>query len=850
MNIGEYSVRTPVISWLLVIILVGGGLLSFDKMGKLEDPAFTIKNAKVITLYPGASAQEVQDEVTYHIEDAIQRLEQVKRINMSISRPGMSDISIEFKDKYRGDDFPDIYDELRRKIVDMKNKLPPGAQDPMVIDDFGDVFGVYLALTGQGYSWRDLWDFADYLKQELVLVPGIRKVSIGGEQKEVIYVDMSRERLGELGISPSSIAQLLESQNAVVTAGHGNVQRQRLRIVPSGELESVTAIGDILVSSDDKRLIYLKDIATITRAYDAVPSQHYYLNGKPALTIGVSMLTGENVVAVGERLRSRVEQLIPNIPIGMEIKEIYNQPAEVDKSVSGFIVSVGQAVAIVIVVLLAFMGLRVGLIIGAVLLITVSGTLLLMYLDGIELQRISLGALVIALGMLVDNAIVVAEGMLVRMKSGMQAAQAARETVGKTIWALLGGTIIGILAFSAIGLSQDSTGEFANSLFWVILYSLLLSWITAISTTPLLCALLLKPGTGTTDQGEDPYGGGVFKLFRTLVDRAIRLRWITVSFVIGLFVLAVIGFGSVKQAFFPESNTPMFFVDIWQIEGTDIRATREDTLQINQFLLEQEGVEQTSITIGGGHQRFTLVYNPKETSSVYSQIIVKTDTRERIAEVWEKVDRHMKEHYPWTDPIIKSLRIGPGRDSKIEARFQGPDPVVLRKLSLQAQQIMRADPEAKDIRDDWRQPVKVIRPIFNEQVGRQLGITRESLAYALQYAMDGTPVGQFRDGIRVLPIYMRASEDERSDVGNLRDIVLWSPVLNQSVPAAQVVNGFETVFENPLIRSRDRIQTIIAQCNPTGELATPLFSRLKPQIEAIELPPGYSFSWGGEYEDS
>ncbi|MCG7962696.1 MAG: efflux RND transporter permease subunit, partial [Candidatus Thiodiazotropha taylori] len=736
------------------------------------------------------------------------------------------------------------------KIVDMKNKLPPGAQDPMVIDDFGDVFGVYLALTGQGYSWRDLWDFADYLKQELVLVPGIRKVSIGGEQKEVIYVDMSRERLGELGISPSSIAQLLESQNAVVTAGHGNVQRQRLRIVPSGELESVTAIGDILVSSDDKRLIYLKDIATITRAYDAVPSQHYYLNGKPALTIGVSMLTGENVVAVGERLRSRVEQLIPNIPIGMEIKEIYNQPAEVDKSVSGFIVSVGQAVAIVIVVLLAFMGLRVGLIIGAVLLITVSGTLLLMYLDGIELQRISLGALVIALGMLVDNAIVVAEGMLVRMKSGMQAAQAARETVGKTIWALLGGTIIGILAFSAIGLSQDSTGEFANSLFWVILYSLLLSWITAISTTPLLCALLLKPGTGTTDQGEDPYGGGVFKLFRTLVDRAIRLRWITVSFVIGLFVLAVIGFGSVKQAFFPESNTPMFFVDIWQIEGTDIRATREDTLQINQFLLEQEGVEQTSITIGGGHQRFTLVYNPKETSSVYSQIIVKTDTRERIAEVWEKVDRHMKEHYPWTDPIIKSLRIGPGRDSKIEARFQGPDPVVLRKLSLQAQQIMRADPEAKDIRDDWRQPVKVIRPIFNEQVGRQLGITRESLAYALQYAMDGTPVGQFRDGIRVLPIYMRASEDERSDVGNLRDIVLWSPVLNQSVPAAQVVNGFETVFENPLIRSRDRIQTIIAQCNPTGELATPLFSRLKPQIEAIELPPGYSFSWGGEYEDS
>ncbi|MES9853408.1 MAG: efflux RND transporter permease subunit [Candidatus Thiodiazotropha sp. L084R] len=850
MNIGEYSVRTPVISWLLVIILVGGGLLSFDKMGKLEDPAFTIKNAKVITLYPGASAQEVEDEVTYHIEDAIQRLEQVKRIKMSISRPGMSDISIEFKDKFRADDFPDIYDELRRKIADMKNKLPPGAQDPMVIDDFGDVFGVYLALTGQGYTWRDLWDFADYLKQELVLVPGIRKVSIGGAQKEVVYVDISRERLGELGISPSTIAQLLQSQNTVVTAGHGNVNRERLRIVPSGELQSVTDIGDVLVASEDKRLIYLRDIARITRAYDEVPSQMYYLDGKPALTIGISMQAGENVVAVGEHLNARVQELIGNIPVGMQIKEIYNQPLEVDKSVSGFLVSVGQAVGIVIIVLLLFMGLRVGLIIGAVLLITVAGTLLLMYIDGIELQRISLGALVIALGMLVDNAIVVAEGMLVRMQSGMSAANASRETVAKTIWALLGGTVIGILAFSAIGLSQDSTGEFANSLFWVILYSLLLSWITAISTTPLLCSVLLKPGSPEGEQAEDPYGKGVFKLFRGVVDRAIRLRWITVAMVIGLFVLAVAGFGSVKQAFFPESNTPMFFVDVWEIEGTDIRATREDTLRINQFLMEQEGVEQTSISIGSGHQRFTLVYDPKETSAVYSQIIVHTDSRERIAEIWEKVDRHVKEHYPWTDPIIKSMRIGPGRDSKIEARFQGPDPVVLRQLSLQAQSIMRADSEAKDIRDDWRQPIKLIRPIFNEQVGRQLGITRETLASALQYAMDGVSVGQFRDGIRVLPIYMRASEDERSDVGNLQDIVLWSPVLNQSVPAAQVINGFETVFENPLIRSRDRIQTIIAQCNPTTELATPLFSRLKPQIEAIELPPGYSFSWGGEYEDS
>ena len=325
---------------------------------------------------------------------------------------------------------------------------------------------------------------------------------------------------------------------------------------------------------------------------------------------------------------------------------------------------------------------------------------------------------------------------------------------------------------------------------------------------------------------------------------------LTVAVVVALFVAAVVGFGSVKRAFFPESNTPMFFVDVWEIEGSDIRSTREDALRVSEFLRGLEGVEQTTTVIGGPHERFTLVYDPREISSAYAQIIVKTDSRERIAEVWDKVEEYMQTQMPWTDPIIKSLRIGPGRDSKIEARFHGPDPAVLRQLSEQAQAIMRADPEAKDIRDDWRQPVKLVRPVFNEQVGRQLGITRENLARALRYAFEGTPVGRYRDGIRVLPILMRAPEDERADVGNLQDVTIWSPVLNQAVPAAQVISGFETVFENAVLRSRDRIRTIIASCNPTGELATPLFSRIKPQIEAMELPAGYSLSWGGEYEDS
>ncbi len=848
MNIGEYSVRTPVISWLIVVIMVVGGVYGFQKMGKLEDPAFTIKMAKIITQYPGASAQEVQDEVTYHLEDAIQRLPQLKRIKMTVSRPGLSDITIEFKDEYGADELPNIFDELRRKVTDVKPLLPPGAMEPMVIDDFGDVYGIYLMLTGEGYTWRDLYDVADDIRRELVLVDGVRKVEIDGEQSEVVYVDISRSRLAELGIDPSAIAAVLGSQNSIVDSGNVNVGEDYLRIHPTGEFESVQEIGEVLISSRDKNLIRLSDIARITREYEAVPNKIYYQNGLPALAMGISMTAGQNVVAVGQNIEKRFRQLGSIIPVGMKLEPVYNQPGEVDKSVSGFIISVAQAVVIVIVVLLLFMGLRTGLIIGSVLLVTVAGTLLIMYFYGIELQRISLGALVIALGMLVDNAIVVAEGMQVRMQQGMKALPAAREAVGRTIWALLGGTAIGILAFSAIGLSPDNTGEFAGSLFYVILISLSLSWITAISTTPLFCALLLKPGG--PEQDADPYDGAVFRGYRSFVAAAVNHRYLTLAIVGGLFVAGFVGFGSVKSGFFPASNTPLFFVDLYEPEGSDIRVTRKDTLAVSEFIRNQPGVTQTTSVIGGPHQRFTLVYDSRESTPAYSQIIVRVEEATQIPAVWEALEEKLREEAPQLEPVIKPLRIGPGRDAKIEARFSGPDPTVLRELSEKAQAIMRADAEAVDVRNDWRAPVKVVTPIFNEQVGRQLGITREDLADAMKYAFDGLPAGTYRDGNRVLPLLMRASARERTDIDSIRDVQIWSAVLGTTVTASTVISGYETNWENGLLRSRNRIQTIIASCNPTGELATPLFDRIKPKIEGIELPPGYSLAWGGEYEDN
>ena len=852
MNIGEYSVKTPVISWLLVIVFLVGGYNGFVKMGKLEDPEFTIKDVKIITKYPGATAQQVYDEVTYHIEEAIQLMAQVKWIKMSISRPGVSEITVTFKDKYTTRDFPNIYDEVRRKIADMLYKLPPGAQKPVIVDSFADVYGVYLALSGDGYSYRDLKDTADYLKKELVLVDGVRKVVIGGAQSEVVYLDMSRQRLGELGLSLEKIAHILQSQNVVTDAGKVRVGDEYLRIQPTGEFQSVKAIGDLLISSADKTMVYLKDIAKIRREYQEVPDLLIYYEGKPALTLGISMQSGENVVQVGKNLTEKFHEIASLVPVGMNLDVIYNQPHEVKNSVKGFMLNLVAAIVIVIIVLLLFMGVTAGLIIGSVLLITVAGTLLIMEMYGIDLQRISLGALIIALGMLVDNAIVVAEGMMVRIQSGMNAARAAKEVVGKSAMALLGGTIVGILAFSAIGLSQDSTGEFTRTLFYVILISLFLSWVTAVSTTPLFCALFIKPkkNTGSEQNIEAAYSGFVFMFYRNILKKALHFRAFTMTLIVALFAVAVYGFGYVRQGFFPDSNTPMFFVEIWEVEGTDISKTRDDTLKISEYIRSLPGVTKTTELIGGGDQRFSLVYEPKERSPAYAQIIVQTESREQIADIWQKADRYMK-NFSNIEPIIKSLRIGPGRDSKIEARISGPDGAVLRQLSEQAKDIFRKNAGTKEIRDDWRQPVKLVKPIFNEQVGRQLGINYEDLSKALKYAFDGTQVGLYRDGIRLLPIYSRAADEEREDIANIEDIQVWSPVLQKSVPIGQVVKRFETVWENTVIRGRDRMKTIIPSCNPeTGVDTTELFNRLRPQIEAMQLPPGYQLVWGGEYEDS
>lgn len=854
-GIAAYFIRNRVISWMVSLIFLIGGISAFFGLGRLEDPAFTIKDAMVVTSYPGATPQQVEEEVTYPIEKAIQQLTYVDEVN-SISSRGLSQITVTMKNNYGPDDLPQIWDELRRKVNDLKGTLPPGVNDPSVIDDFGDVYGILLAVTGDGYSYKELLDYVDYLRRELELVDGVSKVSVSGQQQEQVFIEISMKKLSSLGLSPNTVFNLLSTQNVVSDAGAIRIGDEYIRIQPTGEFQSVDELGDLLLTeSGAQGLIFLKDVAEIKRGYVDVPTNIINYNGELALNMGISFAQGVNVVEVGKAFDRRVAELKYQQPVGVEISEIYNQPKEVDKSVSGFVVSLAQAVGIVIVVLLFFMGLRSGLLIGLILLLTVLGTFIFMKYFAIDLQRISLGALVIALGMLVDNAIVVVEGILIGTQKGRTRLQAATDIVTQTKWPLLGATVIAVTAFAPIGLSEDSTGEYCGTLFTVLLISLMLSWFTAISLTPFFADIFFKGQKIKSGEGEDndPYNGIIFVVYKKFLNFCMRRAWFTVVVLVAGLAASVYGFTHVKQAFFPSSTTPIFQLDVWLPEGTDIRATNDKLKELEGWLAKQDHVEHITTTAGKGLQRFMLTYSPEKSYAAYGEITTRVENYEALAPLMERFREHIKTNYPEINYKLKQIELGPGGGAKIEARVIGSDPTVLRTIAAQVMDVMYADPGATNIRHDWRERTQVLEPQFNESQARRYGITKSDVDDFLSMSFSGMNIGLYRDGTTLMPIVARLPEDERIDIRNIEGMKIWSPAQSEFIPLQQVTMGYDMRWEDPIIvrKNRKRMLTVMADPDILGEeTAATLQARLQPQIEAIEMPPGYSLEWGGEYESS
>ena len=594
MSLTAIAIEKRTVTYFAIFLLVAGGIGAFFSLGQLEDPEFTVKTGVVTTAYPGASPEEVELEVTDRIELAIQEMPQVKYLE-SFSREGLSLISVELHAQYWSDRLPQVWDELRRKIRNIEHLLPPGAGRPEVTDDFGDVFGFQLAVVGDGFSYADLEAYAKDIKKELSLVDNVARVDLWGVQSKAIYVNVSQAQLAELGLSDASVKATLEQQNMVVDAGGVDLQRKRFRIAPTGEFKSpedianlhvrasfgdelsnLTADADKPVSSErTAELIRIRDIATVERGYLEPPSTLMRYNGKPAIGISITNVAGVNVVKVGQGIDERLEEILPMLPVGIEVHRFHWQSGIVDQAVKGFLINFGEAVAIVLIVLTIAMGWRMGVIIGSSLILTILASFILMAVFGIPLQRMSLGALVIALGMMVDNSIVVADGIVVRMGKGMDPKKAAIEAASQPSMPLLGATVIAVMAFYPIYASLEGAGEYCRTLFTVVGISLMTSWVISMTVTPLQCIdMLPKPKEDQTTA--DPYAGKFYRVFRGIVERAIRVRFLTIGTLVALLVVALIGFGKIDQMFFPDSSMTKFMIDYWAPEGTRIQAVAED----------------------------------------------------------------------------------------------------------------------------------------------------------------------------------------------------------------------------------------------------------------------------------
>ena len=868
MNLASLAVENRAFSYFAAVVLAIAGVASYFGLGQLEDPEFAVKNAVISVRYPGASPEEVELEVTDRIEIALQELPQLDNVE-SWSRGGESLVAVTIKDEFWADRLPQVWDELRRKINDVRPSLPPGVEEPVISDDFGDVFGFQLAVIGDGFTAAELEDYAKKLRKELSVVEGVSRADLWGVQQRAIYLEVSETQLAQLGLSDSSIENTLRQQNLVVDGGNVDVGQRRLRIAPTGEFQSPEDIGELSVRPSltdslqnpgvgvlperSSELIQIRDIGTVTQGYRQPPFTQMRFDGQPAIGISITNTAGANVVKVGQAIDRRLAELLPTLPIGIELRRVHWMSDIVAEAVDSFLISFLQAVAIVLIVLTVFAGWRMSIIIGTALIMTILGTFVLMGIFGVDLQRMSLGALIIALGMMVDNALVVADGVAVRLQKGMDRKRAAIEAASQPAWPLLGATIIGLMAFYPIFASTDAAGEYCRTLFTVVAMSLLVSWMVSMTLTPLQCmGMLPAPKAGAADT--DPYGGWLFRSFRRFLELSIRLRWVTIGTMVALLALSVFGFGFVTQLFFPDSSMKKFMIDFYAIEGTRIEQLSDDLKQAEDKLMSDGRVEAVAAFVGAGPPRFYLPVDPESPNPSYAQLIVNVhDFRE--------IDELIEEFNPWLDELIPdalvSIRkygVGPANTWTFEVRFAGPaiaDPAILRSIADEGVSILRQEPLAGPIITDWRERVTKLEPRYAQERARWASVTRDDIARTTQRAFDGRTIGLYRESDNLLPIILRHTEDERSNFSSLDVLQVQPTNATTTVPLLQVTDGVDVTWEDPIIGRRDRRRTITVQANPVQGTTLPtLREEVLEQFDAIELPTGYTTEWGGEYEDT
>ncbi|MEG1414460.1 MAG: efflux RND transporter permease subunit [Mucinivorans sp.] len=842
----KYFLQNKPVTILILVLILLGGIFSYAKMGKLEDAPFTIKQALVLTPYPGASPSEVQTQVTDVLEQAIQSLGELYYLK-SENRAGLSKITVYVKKEIRADQMQQLWDNLRRKVGDVQSKLPSGAGVSIVNDDFGDVLGVFYGLTGDGYSYRELEQQAKLIKNDLLKVKDVGKVEIYGVQVPVIDIVVQSSVMARSGITTRDIAQAFEAQNRAVDAGGIETDENRIRIESTGNFYSLEDIENLTIVSKSGEHFRLRDIAMVSEGYSTPMSSMMRLDGKAAVGIAVSTVSTGNVVDMARSVGQRIDWFQDNMEQGYQLSPIYDQGYESAVANDGFILNLIISVITVVAILLFFIGFKNGILVGSGLIFSIFATLIMMFASGIALQRMSLAAIIIAMGMLVDNAIVVSDSVLVNMQRGMRKRVAILRACSSTAMPLLAATVIAVLTFMPIYFSPHITGELLSSLVVVIGVSLMFSWVFAMVQTPFFVQEFVRRPR-PDELKTELFGGRIFNLFRRSLRFIIAHRYATIGILVLLLVVSAWSFKFIPKVFVPSLDKQYFTVDMWLPEGTRIEKSDKIISEIAEYIGQYPQTEMVSSYVGRTPPRYYLSNVAFGPQSNYAQILVKGKNSKLARELHAILQDSIRLKYP--EPLLKvnKFELSPLTEALIEARFLGPDAAVLDSLTGVAIEIMRGNAKVCDARNEWGNMSMMIRPVYDPVKAGALGITKASMMESVKSISDGMPVGIYRDNEKQVPLVLKSYGQDITDANALGDFEVWNG--DKSAPLSQLVERIETTWEYPQIRTYNRQLSMAAMCGvKQGYTMSEVHTELRDQIENITLPEGYTFFWDSQYKD-
>ncbi|WP_299728431.1 efflux RND transporter permease subunit [uncultured Endozoicomonas sp.] len=853
MNITRATLQNNRTALVLIIVLIIAGIQAYQNLPRAYDPGFIIRAAQVITYFPGASPERVEQLITDPLEKVVQEIPELDFVQ-SVSRTGVSIITVSIKESYS--DMRPIWDSLRRKIESAQKTLPDGVIGPEVNDEFGDVFGVVVTLTGSEFSYVELKEIADQAKDEFLRLPEVAKVEIYGAQEERIFVEYDNARLAEFGLSPTQLMQMLSSRNIVNPGGSITIDMERIELEPTGNFESVEDIRKTIITiPGSNNVVYLEDIATVKRGYIDPASSMVHSSGKRALGIGLAMREGGNNIRMGQEVTTVLKDLDQTYPIGINFDVLSFSPKEVEDKVNDFVSNLLQAVLVVAAVMLFALGPRTGLIVASLIPMSMIAAMLVMSFLEIGLDQISLAALIIALGMLVDNGIVMAESIMVQMNSGKKPVEAAVDSAGELKIPLLTSSLTTAAAFLPIYLAESAVGEFTASLFLVVTITLLCSWVLSMTVIPLLCVQFLKPSTDTTD-----YQSGFYLKYRILLTWVLKHRAMTLSAIVVTFFVVMSGFQFVPKIFFPPSDRLYFKTEVELPLGTSIERTEAIVKDLEAYIAAElqvngersEGVTSWSSYIGNGGPRFVLQHSPESASPNYALMVINTTSSEIIDDMMQKLDRYAFDHFPDLQTNSRRIESGVSVKNPVEVRLYGRDADQLFVLVDQLKAEMHQMAGLKNINDDWGQWIKKFTVVVNQTNALRVGATSQDIALSLQSGLSGLELTQYREGEDVIPVVMRSREGNRQDIDQLETLSVYIQSTGQTVTLTQVAD-IEVVWEPAKILRRDGLKTVSVGGQLAGGMtAAEGFAELQPWLDehSANWPSGYRYELGGEAETS